>query len=87
MGYINAISALPKFMILPKLDDVIANLIKHSLLPRGSLEALLRGDKDVRLEAENSVTFIWSEARRESVKGLANVVNTIGFSENTNGNH
>lgn len=66
MGYVGAIGALPKFMLVSDLDSVLEVLIRHSLLPDPS-----RG--------ENPIVLKWSEARREAVKALTNVVETIGF--------
>lgn len=68
MGYVGAIGALPKFMLVQDLDAVLEVLIRHSLLPDPS-----RG--------ENQIVLKWSEARREAVKALTSVVETIGFNQ------
>uniref|UniRef100_A0A336LLZ4 Tubulin-specific chaperone D n=1 Tax=Culicoides sonorensis TaxID=179676 RepID=A0A336LLZ4_CULSO len=69
MGYVGAIGALPKFMLVPEFEQVLDVLIRHSLMPEAS-----RG--------ENPIVLKWSEARRESVKALTNIVETIGFDTN-----
>lgn len=68
MGYVGAIGALPKFMLIQDLDAILEVLIRHSFLPDPK-----RG--------ENPIVLKWSEARRESVKALTSVVETIGFNK------
>ncbi|XP_063705548.1 tubulin-specific chaperone D [Culicoides brevitarsis] len=69
MGYVGAIGSLPQFMLVTDLEAVLEVLIRHSMLPDPS-----RG--------ENPIVLKWSEARREAVKALTNVVETIGFDGN-----
>lgn len=69
MGFVSALGVLPKFMIVEYLEEVVIVLIRHSLLP-------------LKSQAENPITQKWSEARRDSVKALTNIVRSIGFEGN-----
>lgn len=80
MGYIRALGVLPLFMIAPLLDDVLESLIKHSLTP---YQAICEGE--TLKEQEIQITQNWSEARRDSIKALSNLVKTVGFENNTRG--
>ncbi|CAD6999638.1 tubulin-specific chaperone D [Ceratitis capitata] len=75
MGYISALGALPDFMIKTSLDDILESLIKHSLTPTQAV--ITTGD--MLNQHENLATGTWSEARRDSVRALSNVVHTVGF--------
>lgn len=77
MGYVSAIGALPSFMLAPKLRDVFKLLIAHSLTPTDRKEFFV----DEPLPEENQTVNNWSEARRDSVKALINVVQTVGCNE------
>ncbi|XP_075153533.1 tubulin folding cofactor D [Haematobia irritans] len=77
MGYISALGALPVFMIVPLFEDILENLIKHSLTP---YQAICEGE--TMKEQEIQSTQNWSEARRDSVKALSNVVKVVGFENN-----
>lgn len=82
MGYLSGLGAFPDFMIKPKLELVINTLIAHSLLPSDVPRVLDPTDKFVKIENENPITNGWSESRRDSIKALSNVVQTIGFALN-----
>lgn len=79
MGFISALGALPDFMIKANLDDVLESLIKHSLTPT---QAVITTGEAMN-QHENLATGTWSEARRDSVKALSNVVHTLGFSRDS----
>lgn len=70
MGYVLAIGALPSFIILPSIDDVIDKLIESSIVPKES---------DVKEGGFNPIILNWSESRRDSVKAIGNIVASIGF--------
>lgn len=74
MGYVSAIGALPDFMLVPHLKEVLMCLIAHSLTPHDRIEYF----KEFPITTENT-TVNWSEARRDSVKALINVVHTVGY--------
>lgn len=80
MGFISALGALPIFMVRPHLDDILDNLIKHSLTP---YQAICEGQ--TLRDNETITTQNWSEARRDSVKALSNLVKTVGFETDTRG--
>lgn len=73
MGYVSAIGALPKFILEPNLSDVLSTLITHSLTPTDQQTFLHKDMLDGKAVAN------WSEARRDSVKALTNVIQTVGF--------
>lgn len=79
MGYLCALGALPDFMVLPKLDQIIDCLVKYCQVPRPSVLQETTSDGSGK-QPENLITFKWSEARRESVRSLSNIVQTVGFS-------
>lgn len=85
MGYISALGVLPRFMLIPQLDAIIDSLVKHSLPPRGALQAIIEGERNAQQDFENAATYKWSEARRDSIKSLSNLTNIIGFDKGTNG--
>ncbi|XP_061386956.1 tubulin-specific chaperone D [Musca vetustissima] len=78
MGYLSALGVLPLFMVTPLFDDILENLIKHSLTP---YQAICVGETVKEQEAQS--TQDWSEARRDSVKALSNLVKNVGFENNT----
>lgn len=80
MGYVSAIGVLPKFMLVPRLHEVFILLIAHSLTPSDRKEFFI----DERLTEESHTVNNWSEARRDSVKALSNVIQTISFDELAN---
>lgn len=76
MGYVSAIGALPNFILKLKSKEILMVLIAHSLTPV---------DRQTFLQSESpcdgSGATNWAEARKESVKALANVIQSIGFDE------
>lgn len=70
MGYVMAIGALPKFIVLQEINAVLSKLIELSLVP---------DEKAIRASGINPIIMNWSEARRDSVKAIGNVLQTIGF--------
>lgn len=76
MGYVSAIGALPNFILKLKSKEVLIVLIAHSLTPV---------DRQMFFQSEapydGSGAANWAEARKESVKALANVIQSIGFDE------
>lgn len=79
MGYLSAIGAFPKFMIEKSLDEILSILIKQSLIPVNVDILNMQGEI---MSPENIVTNKWSEARRDSIKALTNVMLTVGFDTN-----
>lgn len=85
MGYVTAVGALPKFIVTEKLDKVLEVLIKSALPPEGQLHALLEMNPtaaNIALQQsnqENIITVKWSEARRDAIRALTKVVETVGF--------
>lgn len=77
MGYIGALGALPCPMLLPHLEDILNSLIKHSLTP---LKAVIASEVVPQVD-ENSQTYKWSEARRDSIKALVELIKTVGFDD------
>ncbi|XP_054742594.1 tubulin-specific chaperone D [Anastrepha obliqua] len=75
MGYISALGVLPDFMIVPHLNDILESLIKYSLTPTQATIAT----GEMLNQHETLATGTWSEARRDSVKALSTVVQTLGF--------
>ncbi|KAL7028245.1 hypothetical protein ACKWTF_005773 [Chironomus riparius] len=73
-GYVLAIGAFPKFMLLPSKMEVIKKLSELSLVPNES---------QVKQAGLNPIILNWSEARRDSVKALGNVTMTINFEDLT----
>lgn len=76
MGYVSAIGALPCFILILKPKEILITLIAHSLTPV---------DRQMYFQSETpcdgSAVANWAEARKESVKALANVIQSIGFDE------
>ena len=70
MGYVLAIGALPSFIVLPSINEVIGKLIENSLVPKES---------EVKAAGLNPIILNWSESRRDSVKAIGNIVSSIGF--------
>lgn len=77
MGYTSAVGALPKFMVMPKLREIFIVLMAHSLTPTDRKEFF----DDESLTEESQTVNNWSEARRDSVKALSNVIQAVGFDE------
>lgn len=77
MGFVLAIGALPDFMLLPSIEDVIVKLMDLALVPKES---------EVKAAGLNPIILNWSESRRDSVKAIGNVVATVGF-ENLSQDH
>lgn len=73
IGYVSAIGALPVFIIEPQLEEVLVTLMAHSLTS-SSQQLILN-----RSVGPSPNVVNWSEARKDSVKALTNVVQTIGF--------
>lgn len=75
MGYVSAIGVLPEFILKLQSKEVLLALISHSLTS---------ADRQIFLHEEiqdhNSVAN-WAEARKESVKALANVVLSLGLNK------
>lgn len=80
MGYISALGVLPLFMVVPHLDAILESLVKHSLTP---YQAIMEGEALKEKETHN--TQNWSEARRDSVKALSNLVKTVGYDKDSKG--
>lgn len=76
MGYVSAIGALPNFILKLKSKEVLVVLIAHSLTPVDR-RMFLKSETP----CEGSGVANWAEARKESVKALANVIQSIGFDE------
>lgn len=70
MGYVLAIGALPDFMLLPVIEDVIGKLIELSLVP---------SEPSIRAAGLNPIIIGWSESRRDSVKAIGTVITSVGF--------
>lgn len=75
MGHVAAIGVLPEFILKLDANEVFLTLISHSLTPADRQLFLHEEIQDV-----NSVAN-WAEARKESVKALANVILSIGISD------
>lgn len=71
-GFVLAIGALPSFMVLPTIDEVLVKLIELSLVPK---------EAEVKAAGLNPIILVWSESRRDSVKSIGSIINTIGFAE------
>lgn len=79
MGYVSAIGALPAFILKSNLQQVFSTLIMCALTPIDRQTIL---NKLELTDMVNSATEAnWSEARRDSVKALSNVIETIGFGD------
>lgn len=77
MGYVSAIGALPNFILKLKSKEILICLIAHSLTPVDR-QMFLRSESPY--DGSGGVAN-WAEARKESVKALANVIQSIGFDE------
>lgn len=71
MGYLSALGGLPKFMLKLKFEDILAILKRQSSIP--NFHSAPEGN------IENVIVMNWSEARRDSIKALSRVVQTVGF--------
>lgn len=78
MGYVLALGALPKFMIERNFDKIVATLMKQTLIPTLQSTVL---SKEIENRPTDAVTASWAESRRDSIKALGNVIQTIGFDE------
>lgn len=76
MGYVSAIGALPDFILKLKSNEVLSVLIAHSLTP---VDGQLFLQSETLCEGSGVVN--WAEARKESVKALTKVIQSIGFNE------
>lgn len=70
MGFVLAVGALPSFILLPSIDDVIVKLMELSLVPN---------EAEVKAAGLNPIILNWSESRRDSVKAIGNIISSIGF--------
>ena len=70
MGYVLAVGAMPKFILIQSVHEVVDQLIELALVPN---------EDAVRQKGQNPIILNWSEARRDSVKALSHVVQTISF--------
>lgn len=77
MGYVSAIGALPTFILKSNLNDIFQILIINSLTPLDRKDVLNADDLKGIVDSVNETN--WSEARRDSVRALSNVMKTIGF--------
>lgn len=77
MGYVMAIGSLPVFILQLNLQSVLTALKRHSLKPNVQRLMLDANEIDDH-RTENPITANWSESRRDSIKALCNVVQTIG---------
>lgn len=75
MGYVTAIGALPDFILKLKSTEVLLVLMAHSLTSVDCQMFMQIESRDT-----NNVTN-WAEARKESVKALANIIPAIGFND------
>lgn len=80
MGFVLALGSLPKFMIQPNFEKIVVALMKQTLIPTLQFSVLSK-EIDNR-QTENAITANWAESRRDSIKALGNVIQTVGFSEN-----
>lgn len=85
MGSLSALGAMPKCMLQPQLNDVLAMLMRQSLKP-DRIAAVL-GVVNAAGGGEHLPSHLttWAEARRDSVKALSAVVDTIGFAADDGG--
>lgn len=76
MGYVSAIGVLPAFILQPNLREVLLTLMAHSLTPAERRE-FFSGSNTLRHESPTLEN--WAEARRDSVKALINVIQTVSY--------
>lgn len=74
MGFVSAIGVLPAFILQPSLHDVLLTLMAHSLT---STERRKFFAGAIELRNESPTLENWAEARRDSVKALINVVQSV----------
>lgn len=79
MGFVLALGALPKFMMLPNFDRIVVTLMKQTLIP--ILQSSVLSNETDNRQTENAITANWAESRRDSIKALGNVIQTVGFDE------
>uniref|UniRef100_A0A1A9WDM9 Tubulin-specific chaperone D n=1 Tax=Glossina brevipalpis TaxID=37001 RepID=A0A1A9WDM9_9MUSC len=78
MGYISALGSLPHFMVCPHIDAILDSLTRHSLTP---LQIIIEGGQFSKEFESVHSTQNWSEARRDSVKALSKLVETVGYNK------
>lgn len=76
MGYVSAIGVLPAFILQPNLREVLLTLMAHSLTPAERREFFTGANA---LRNESATLENWAEARRDSVKALINVIQTVSY--------
>lgn len=79
MGFVLALGAFPKFMIRSNFNRIVVTLMTQALTP--ALQAGVLGKEIDNRQTENTLTANWAESRRDSIKALGNVIETIGFDE------
>lgn len=79
MGYVSAISVLPKFILTRNVTTVFSTLVINTLTPQDRRRVL--SEMELSTISNNAIENNWSEARRDSVKALSNVIKTIGFED------
>lgn len=79
MGYVLALGSLPRFILKLDLKNVLTALKRHSLTPHVQRTVIAADEINAVNLNENPMAINWSEARRDSIKALSNVVQTIGF--------
>lgn len=77
MGYVSAIGALPTFILKLDLLSLYSTLIFCALTPID--RRTIMTNNELADMVDNATEANWSEARRDSVKALSNVVETFGF--------
>lgn len=76
MGFVSAIGVLPAFILLPNLREVLLTLMANSLTP-AERRKFFAGT--IELRNESATLENWAEARRDSVKALINVVQSVSY--------
>lgn len=79
MGFVLALGSLPKFMVQPNFDKIIVTLMKQTLTP--ILQSSVLSKEIENRQTENPLTANWAESRRDSIKALGIVIQTMGFAE------
>lgn len=80
MGYVSAVGSMPLFMVIPHFDDILNTLIQHSLPP---LRTNVQTESIIQ-EHDVPLSLKWSESRRDSIKSVSKIIETVGFN-NTQG--
>lgn len=76
MGHVSAIGVLPSSILQPNLREVLFTLMAHSLTPAERRKFFVGANE---LRNEGATVENWAEARRDSVKALINVVQTVSY--------